>query len=126
MPMGTVSRAVAQSEHGCVVRLYRASKDRLLRYAELYEEVDAEGAALPADQWRDGYWDAAEYIVEACDVGIYKRLEVLATMVTRYTNDTSVWTYEQMRAEVLRCPGAVHKLRWRRFAPWYRATVPRM
>jgi hypothetical protein len=69
-------------------------------YEELYEEIDAEGAALPPEQWRDGYWDAGECIVEACEVGIYRRFDVSAMMVTRYTNDKSVWTYEQMRDEV--------------------------
>lgn len=77
-----------------------SDRDQWLRYEELYDAVDAEGSALPADQWRDGYWDAGEFIVEATEVGIYNQVDALATMVTRYTNDKSVWTYEQMRVHV--------------------------
>lgn len=71
-------------------------------------EVDAEAATLPPEQWRDGYWGVAEYIVEASEVGIYDRLEVLATMVTRYTNDQSL-------GPTSRCVTRSSQLRWR---PW--------
>lgn len=97
--MDTVSRSTAEEEVDTVIALYR-DDDAVLRYEELYERVDAEGAALPPEQWRDGYWDAAEYIVEASEVGIYHRLNVLASIVMRYTDDRTVWTYEQMRDEV--------------------------
>ena len=82
-PERSISRRTAEVEHDHMVRLYRADDGTLLTYEELYDEVDAEGSALPADQWRDGYWDAHEYIVEACLVGIYDSMEVLATLVTR-------------------------------------------
>lgn len=86
---GTISRANAQSENGFVVRLYRTD-DRLLTYEELYDEVDAEGSVLPTEQWVDGEWDCHSYIVEACLVGIYDTVEVLAAVVNRDTGETVV------------------------------------
>lgn len=79
----TISRTTAESENGCVVRLYRNEYNSLLTYEELYDAVDSEGSALPAEQWRDGYWNPSEYIVEACLVGIYSIVEALAAVVHR-------------------------------------------
>lgn len=81
----TVSRASALAEDGFVVRMYRFNDDPLMTYEELYDEVDAEGSALPTEQWRDGVWDAHEYLIEACLVGIYNTVEVVATVVNRGT-----------------------------------------
>ncbi|WP_163796922.1 hypothetical protein [Mycolicibacterium sediminis] len=77
---GTIDRAAAVAEDGAIVRMYRHD-GLVLTYDELYAEVDAEGSALPAEQWRDGVWNAHEYIVEACLVGIYDQVEVLATLI---------------------------------------------
>lgn len=82
-PVRTIRRTTAESENGCVVRLYRNEDNSLLTYEELYDAVDSEGSALPAEQWRDGYWNPSEYMVEACLVGIYSIVEALATVVHR-------------------------------------------
>lgn len=86
---GSISRATAESEDGHVVRLYRHD-DRLLTYGELYDEVDAEGSELPPEQWIDGVWDCHGYIVEACLVGIYDVVEVLAAVLIRDTGEAVV------------------------------------
>jgi hypothetical protein len=90
IPVRTISRATAESENGFVVTLYRDGDGALMTYEELYEEVDAEGSALPPEQWIDGAWNAHEYIVEACLVGIYDRLDAVATVVVRDTGETVV------------------------------------
>jgi hypothetical protein len=90
----TISRATAESENGFVVRLYRTDDGTLLTYEELYDEVDAEGSALPPEQWRGGEWDANEYIIEACLVGIYDIEEVLATVVQRHVDGKQVGVVE--------------------------------
>ena len=87
---GTISRATAQSEDGFVVRLYRTDDGSLLTYEELYDAVDAEGSVLPTEQWIGGEWNCHEYIVEACLVGIYDTVEVVAVVVNRDTGETVV------------------------------------
>lgn len=89
-PGGRIIRAEAESENGYMVQLYRTGDDRLLTYEELYAEVDAEGSALPPEQWRDGVWNCHEYIVEACLVGLYNTEDVVAAVVTRPTGETVV------------------------------------
>jgi hypothetical protein len=89
-PEGTVSRTTAESEDGHVVRLYRTDDNWLLTYEELYDEVDTQGAALPPDQWIDGKWDCHSYIVDACLIGIYDTVELLAAVVNRDTGETVV------------------------------------
>lgn len=89
-PVATISRSTAESEDGYVVALYRVDDGTLLTYDELYEKVDAEGSVLPCEQWVDGVWDCHGYIVEACLVGIYDTVEVLAAVVNRDTGETVV------------------------------------
>lgn len=98
--MEAISRTIAEREADTVVSLYRDNDD-VLRYEDLYDQVDAEGMALPPDQWRDGYWDAGEFIAEATEVGIYNRVDAFATVVKRYSDGESLWTYEQLRDRVL-------------------------
>lgn len=98
--MDTIRRSLAEAELDQMIPMYRDGGEGWMRYEELYDEVDAEGSALPPEQWRDGYWDADQYIVEATEVGIYERVDTVATIVTRYANDKSMWTYEQLRDAV--------------------------
>ncbi|OBB45428.1 hypothetical protein [Mycobacterium sp. 852002-51961_SCH5331710] len=98
--MDTIRRSIAEAELDQTIPMYSDGDDRWIRYEELYAEVDAEGSALPPEQWRDGYWDAGEYIVEATEVGIYERVDTVAMIATRYSDGKSLWTYGQMRDEV--------------------------
>lgn len=83
-----------------MVQLYRTGDDQLLTYEELYEEVDAEGSALPPEQWIYGEGNCREYIIEACLVGNYSTEEALAAVVTRDDGE-SVVEYISDEDEVL-------------------------
>ncbi|WP_445169908.1 hypothetical protein ACTXG7_11650 [Mycolicibacterium sp. Dal123E01] len=43
-------------------------------YDELCAAVEAEAATLPPETWRGGEWNLYDYLVEAAQVGIIKRL----------------------------------------------------
>jgi hypothetical protein len=85
-----------------LVDLYRGDDGRLLTYDLLQEKVEAEieERGIPEESWRDGVWNFHDYLVESVMVGIYRSVQVEMLSETRYTNGTTVWTYEQMRNEV--------------------------
>lgn len=76
----TVSSAFAQSELGLTLSLYRDDRG-WMTYDELYQLVCDEAASVPAEEagWRDGEFNAHEYIIEACLVGLYDTINVDAT-----------------------------------------------
>jgi hypothetical protein len=103
--LGKISRAAAETEVGEVVYLYHDGDGDLMTYEQLADALDTEAAGLPAEQWRDGVWDVGDYIIEACQVGIYVQVEAVASTATRYSDGNAVWTSEQLRDKVF--PAAV-------------------
>jgi hypothetical protein len=93
----TVSRFTARVENGSIVSLYRFSDGPLKTYEELAGELEIEAAGLPPEQWIDGEFRVGEYIIEACLVGIYDRVDTDATLGTRYTRGGELFTVEQLR-----------------------------
>ncbi|GAY18734.1 hypothetical protein [Mycobacterium sp. shizuoka-1] len=47
----------------------------LYTYDELAATIEAEAATLPPETWRSGEWDLNDYMIEAEQVGIIKRLD---------------------------------------------------
>ena len=93
----TVSRAEAESQVATFpLTLYR-DRDGWMTYEELFDSVSSEAATIPAEEagWRDGEFDARDYIIEACQVGLYEALDVHPIIVIEYTEGTHRWTKDQ-------------------------------
>ncbi len=98
----TLSRAEAESQVATFpLTLYR-DRDGWMTYEELFDSVSSEAATIPAEEagWRDGEFDARDYIIEACQVGLYEALDVHPIIVTEYTDGTQRWTKNQLREHV--------------------------
>ncbi|AFR49076.1 hypothetical protein [Gordonia sp. KTR9] len=85
----TVDEATAQSELGCEL-LYEYDGS-WATYDEVVASVTAEADTIPADKsrWRDGDFDADEYIDEACGWGVIGTIEVRTRIATEYTAASS-------------------------------------
>ena len=88
-PMG---RAAGSSESGCVWMLYQ-DHGEWMTYEELVEAVSEEAAAIPPEEagWRDGEFNAGEYIIEACISGMYGQMEVRTRVKTCTTQVQWGW-----------------------------------
>lgn len=94
-----VSREEAESEVATFpLTLYR-DRDEWMTHEELFDSVSSEAATIPAEEagWRDGEFDANDYIIEACQVGLYEALDVRPAIVTECTDGTHRWTKDQLR-----------------------------
>ncbi|WP_156432607.1 hypothetical protein [Mycobacterium sp. M26] len=81
--------------------LYRGRGD-WMTYEELFASVSAEAAAISPEEagWRNGEFDANDYIIEACQVGLYESVDVAPTIVTQYTDGMNRWTKDRLRQKV--------------------------
>ncbi|MGW8815553.1 hypothetical protein [Gordonia terrae] len=97
----TVSSAFAQSELGLTLSLYRDDRG-WMTYDELCQLVCDEAASVPAEEagWRDGEFNAHEYIIEACLVGLYDTTNVYARIVTDYTDGKYRCSADALRTRI--------------------------
>jgi len=98
----TVTHEEAESKIATFpLTLYRDRGD-WMTYEELFDSVSAEAATIPAEEagWRDGEFDADDYIIEACQVGLYEAVDVSPTIVTEYTDGKHRWTKDELRQNV--------------------------
>ena len=95
-----IDRETARSELDAEF-LYEYSDD-WMPYDELVNTVSAEAATIPPNEarWRDGVFDADEYIDEACSWGVIGRMEIRTCMTTDYTDGQYRWTADDLRAKV--------------------------
>ncbi|MGW8815554.1 hypothetical protein [Gordonia terrae] len=101
--------------------LYEYSDD-WMPYDELVNTVSAEAATIPPNEarWRDGVFDADEYIDEACSWGVIGRMEIRTCMTTDYTDGQYRWTADDLRAKV-----DLHRSDFRSFDKWLAAALER-
>jgi hypothetical protein len=119
---GTIPRADAMIENGCLVTLYRTNDDEWLTYDELSDDVETEAASIPPETWRDGEFDAHDYIIEACQVGIYDSAEVVATRATRFVGNDTSFSEQELREDVydaaVNKPEPEQACEWPNFEDW--------
>ena len=90
----TIDRVTAGIQDGQTLTLYRFFDDRLLTHPELVEKLKIHSKVGEDYDW-------ADYIFRSCQVGTFRKTQVIAKAVTHYGIGEVRTTYEQLRQEYL-------------------------